>query len=113
VINAEPPEGFDAQIAFDIRRAKRGLWPAIDPMRTASRWYPSERHAALATRARTALERVRFDDQRVPRLVTYFAQPFDIAEPFTSRPGEHTAYETMLDEVEALLAGEEGSRRVG
>ena len=35
----------------------------------------------------------------------YFAQPFTLAEPFTSRPGERTAYDTMLDEVEALVSG--------
>jgi RNA polymerase sigma factor (sigma-70 family) len=108
LINAEPPEGFDAQIAFDIHRAKRGLWPAIDPTRTASRWYPSERHAALASRARSALGKVPFDGRCVPPLATYLAQPFEIAEPFTSRPGEHTPYETMLDDVETLLGGDEG-----
>jgi RNA polymerase sigma factor (sigma-70 family) len=98
-----PPEGFDAQVAFDIRRAKRGLWPAVDPSRTTSRSYPSERHAALATRARTVLADMSIDDSDAAGLLTYFTQPFTIAEPFTSRPGEHTAYETMLDEVEALL----------
>jgi F0F1-type ATP synthase beta subunit len=44
-------------------------------------------------------------DAPVPRLARYFAQPFTLAEPFTSRPGERTAYDTMLDEVEAIVSG--------
>ena len=44
--------------------------------------------------------------RRCRRLARYFAQPFTLAEPFTSRPGERTAYDTMLDEVEALVSGE-------
>jgi RNA polymerase sigma factor (sigma-70 family) len=38
------PEGYDSQIAFDSHRARRRLWPAIDPAKTLSRSYPSGRH---------------------------------------------------------------------
>jgi RNA polymerase sigma factor (sigma-70 family) len=103
-IEPEPPEGFDAQVAFDVRRALRALWPAVDPTRTVSHEYPDERHARLAAGARDVLARVSFDgDAELPAIARYFAQPFTIAEPFTSRPGERTEYRTMLDEVEALL----------
>jgi RNA polymerase sigma factor (sigma-70 family) len=102
----EPPEGFDAQVAFDLHRALRSLWPAVDPSRTRSRWYPSERHEQLATAVRDRLAEVSFEgDAPVPRLARYFAQPFTLAEPFTSRPGERTAYSTTLDEVEVLVSG--------
>ena len=98
-----PPEGFDAQVAFDVHRARRGLWPAVDPARTTSRWYPSERHEHLATRARSARRsRVRRETE-IPPIAQYFAQPFRLAEPFTSRPGERTEYPAMLDDVEALV----------
>jgi RNA polymerase sigma-70 factor (ECF subfamily) len=103
-VTAEPPEGYDGQVVFDRHRALAGLWPAIDPQRTTSRWYPSARHERLAAAARDALAGVTFaPDADVPPLARYFAQPFAIAEPFTSRPGERTPYTTLLDEVEALL----------
>jgi F0F1-type ATP synthase beta subunit len=103
-VEPEPPEGFDAQVAFDVRRARRALWPAIDPARTMTHAYPTDRHAQLASGARERLARVSFEgDAEIPAIARYFAQPFTIAEPFTSRPGERTEYATMLDEVEALL----------
>ena len=88
-----------------MRRARRAFWPAVDPARTTSRWYPSERHEHLATATRAALATVSFEaDAELPPIAQYFAQPFEIAEPFTSRPGERTRYGALLDEVEALLA---------
>ena len=81
------------------------FWPAVDPARTTSRWYPSARHEHLATATRAALATVSFEaDAELPPIARYFAQPFEIAEPFTSRPGERTQYAALLDEVEALLA---------
>ena len=103
-VDPEPPEGFDAQVAFDVSRALRALWPAIDPARTTSRRYASVRHERLAVAAREALAGISLaGEQEVPHLVRYLAQPFKIAEPFTSRPGERTRYDEMLDRVEALL----------
>jgi RNA polymerase sigma factor (sigma-70 family) len=101
----DPPEGFDAQVAFDVHRAVRAFWPAVDPRRTTSRWYPSERHERIATATRAALATTSFEgNAECPPIAQYFAQPFQIAEPFTSRPGERTQYAALLDEVEALLA---------
>ena len=42
-------------------------------------------------------------ETEVPAIAQYFAQPFRLAEPFTSRPGERTEYPAMLDDVEALV----------
>jgi hypothetical protein len=103
-IDDGPPEGFDAQVAFDIARARCALWPAVDPSRTRSRWYPSARHEQIACRARDFLATVDFGvGADPPALAQYFAQPFGIAEPFTSRPGERTAPAETLDAVERLL----------
>ena len=38
------------------------------------------------------------------KLLRYLAQPFRITEPFSSRPGESTPYEELLDTVESLLS---------
>jgi RNA polymerase sigma factor (sigma-70 family) len=103
-VDEEPPEGFDAQVAFDVARARCGLWPAIDPNRTQSRWYPSSRHEQLASCARDVLATVDLaGGAQPPELARYLAQPFGIAEPFTSRPGERTSPAEMLDTVERLL----------
>jgi len=53
-----PPEGFDLQVAFDRRRARHpkiNLFPAIDPLGTMSREYPSDLHLGLADSVRRVL----------------------------------------------------------
>jgi hypothetical protein len=110
-IAREPPEGFTAQVAFDIARAKRQLWPAVDPRTTVSRAYPSERHARIANAARDVLDAYQRRDPELSLdlddpardLVAYFAQPFRLWEPFSSRPGEQTPYDQLLEDVERFV----------
>jgi len=90
------PEGYDSQVAFDRGRLDRGVRPAIDPLRTLCRAYPSERHARLAAAARA---------DGGEALLRALTQPLVVAEPFTSVPGERTPYGELLDAVEAILAG--------
>lgn len=121
-VPASVPEGFDTQLALDPRRARRLLYPALDPRLTLTREAPDERHGALAADARATLaaydaldpELARPDpaDTRDPalaaraqRLLHYLRQPFVVAEPFTSLPGVRTPYARMLEEVEAILGG--------
>ena len=79
--------------------------PRSIPRRTTSRWYPSGRHEHLATARAPCSQPSRSKPTPSSRRSReYFAQPFEIAEPFTSRPGERTRYGVLLDEVEALLA---------
>lgn len=116
----QPPEGYDAQIAFTVHRARRGLWPAIDPLTTVARSYPSERHERLATAARQVLAAYRHVDplleMAAPQtyspsanatvaqaLHRYLAQPFKGWEYATGQPGESTGYTETLDSVESLL----------
>jgi RNA polymerase sigma factor (sigma-70 family) len=110
VVTTVPPEGFSSQVAFDGARARLGWWPAIDPRSTTSRRYPSERHEHLATVARRTLAEHQADDPelRAPagvagELLAYFVQPFRLWEPFSSRPGEATGYDTLLDDVERIV----------
>jgi RNA polymerase sigma factor (sigma-70 family) len=115
----EPPEGFEQQVSFDRRRVRSGLYPAIQPATSVSRWWPSDRHRELADEVRGRLGAYDLVDPElslpdpatllVPEariaqdLLRYLAQPFTIAEPFTSEPGQVTAYPELLDDVERLL----------
>jgi hypothetical protein len=111
-----PPEGYDAQVAFDPVRAARRLYPAIDPVTTVARAHPSEAHADLAVRARSLLEEYAETDPELslpepagPRqraaqqLIRLLAQPLAVAVPFTSVPGQRTAYGDLLQSVEEIL----------
>jgi len=116
-----PPEGYDTQVGFDIRRARARLFPAIDSDLTVTRSYPSQRHAQLAEHARALLARYhRVDPQlalpdpdtlpepaaaAAQELLRYLRQPFETAEPFHSYPGQSTPYAELLDRVEQILPG--------
>jgi RNA polymerase sigma factor (sigma-70 family) len=114
---ARPPEGCDAQVTFDRVRVARGLLPAIDPATTVATVHPGPAHAALAAGARALLAEYRTVDpelelpppagrrgEAAQRLVRLLAQPFTVAEPFTSVPGQWTSYEDLLGEVEEILS---------
>jgi len=115
------PEGFDAQVSFDVWRALRHLWPAIDHLNTSATTYPSSRHENLADAARSLLARYNAIDPELvmldpavyaePALTTraqemhrYLSQPFHFWEHVTAVPGESTPYEELLETTSALLA---------
>lgn len=119
-VSPEPPEGFDGQVAFSTTRARRLLYPAIDPATTVSRWFPNDRHHRLATDARALLADYGNEDPtlelpdpgtlpdpdaaaRAQALIRMLAQPFRVAESFTSLPGEYTPVDELLDTVAALI----------
>ena len=115
--HARPPEGYDAQVAFDSVRAARRLYPAIDPVATVARVYPSEAHADLATRARSLLaeyaatdpelgllERAGQRPNAAQRLIRLLEQPLAVAEPFTSVPGQRTTYGDLLEGAREILS---------
>ncbi|MBO0685803.1 MAG: sigma-70 family RNA polymerase sigma factor [Candidatus Dormibacteraeota bacterium] len=114
-----PPDGYGGQVTFDRSRAARALLPAIDPRSTTARRYPTSRHGRLAAISRTALAAYQRcdpdlelpDPESLPdpqpaaaaqRLIRYLTQPFVVAEPFTSSPGERTGHRRLLDEVEEM-----------
>ncbi|HLF87797.1 MAG TPA: hypothetical protein VI451_02540, partial [Anaerolineales bacterium] len=125
------PESFndlDAVITFDSSRAKQGLWPAIDPLRSTSTLSPDilgEDHAKLASRARRLLARYqdlhniveifgrdglknpadRRDTERARKLHRYFTQPLPGAEPWTGVPGQYVPLAETLADCQAILDG--------
>jgi len=121
VIPASLPEGFDARITFNRPRSNARLHPAIQPYRTSSRRYPSERHERLAAEAREVLaayERLdrtfalpdpsTFEDPtaaaRAQALVRYLSHSFRPFELRTAEPAADTSIPELLDTVEELLA---------
>jgi hypothetical protein len=111
-----PPEGYDAQVAFDPVRAGRRLYPAIDPATTVARVHPSEAHAGLAGRARALLAEYAATDPDLAlpepdgpraaaarRVIGLLAQALVVAEPFTSTPGERTEYHDLLAATAEIL----------
>lgn len=131
-VGAEPPPfaDLDAVLTFDYARAKQGLWPAIDPLRSWSRWTGPEtlgdRHVQLAAQARRLLSRYHdfhpvvenygldlladvADRQtvlRARRLHRFLTQPLPGAEPWTNLPGEQVSLAQTLKGCEAILNGQ-------
>jgi F-type H+-transporting ATPase subunit beta len=120
-------EHLSAGIVLSRERAARGLYPAIDPLRSTSSLLTAaivgERHARLAREVRRTLaiyedlrdliamlgvEELSDDDQatvrRARRLERYLTQPFKVTEAFTGRPGVAVALADVLDDCERILA---------
>ncbi|MEM7020341.1 MAG: ankyrin repeat domain-containing protein [Pseudomonadota bacterium] len=112
----KPP--FTGQIALDVNRAKKYLFPTIDPEKSliseTSRQALSSRHTTLIEQARNLLLDYQAHDPTLEsmdtmrdsvavKLLRYFAQPFFIAEPFTGTKGVHVSQNVLLDELETLL----------
>jgi RNA polymerase sigma factor (sigma-70 family) len=111
---------YSGQIVLDRNRAKRHLYPAIDPRRSLSDLLEPNtvrgRHADIASRVASVFDDYYLRDpdltgldlsddaaEPVARLARYLCQPFFITEPFTGRPGESVDIDAMLDELESLL----------
>jgi F-type H+/Na+-transporting ATPase subunit beta len=128
------PDDWDAYIVFDLQLARRGLFPAMDPLSSTSRLLRDglvdRRHARVAGQVRALLERSRGEhgdgplspealSTRARRLELFQTQPFFVAEPWTARPGESVPFEHTLADYSALVDGaadtlpEEALRYVG
>ncbi|PYN04266.1 MAG: hypothetical protein DME07_03945 [Candidatus Rokuibacteriota bacterium] len=118
----ERREAFDTVITMSRAIATAGIWPAIDPLASQSRWIApevaGETHAAVAERVRKCLTEAdaldghenpdasaRATVARARRLRRFFAQPFFIAEPYTHRPGTFVPRADTLAACTAILDG--------
>jgi len=130
-VGAEPEllTDLDAVIAFDFGRAKRGLYPAVDPINSRSRPLQEGRvtkaHREIAAGVRRLLRRQqdlqpiiesrgldllpRDEDRKVVeranRLERFLTQPFHWTEPWTNLPGVHVPLTETLAGCRAILAG--------
>src|SRR6056297_1859149 len=120
---------LSASIVLSRDRASRGLYPAIDALRSDSKMLSplivGERHYRIARQARETLaayddledvismlgveELSKHDQQivaRARRLERFFTQPFHVTEQFTDRPGRLVDLDDALDGCERILDGE-------
>lgn len=130
----EPLLGLDAVLTFNFEQAKRGLYPAIDPLLSQSVLLEEKlvggAHVDLAKQTKQVLNRYvglhyqyvhrgfdalfYFDDRdvaeqtviRARRLHRFLTQPFLGLEPFTGRLGEFVALEDTLKGCREILEGE-------
>jgi F-type H+-transporting ATPase subunit beta len=119
---------LDAFIYLERSISEKGIYPAVDPLASASRildpQYVGERHYAVARRVQVTLQRYRelqdiiailgVDElseedklvvHRARRIERFLSQPFLVAQVFTGKPGEVTSLEDTIRSFEELCDG--------
>jgi F-type H+-transporting ATPase subunit beta len=116
-------DAFDAITYMTRDLAARGLYPAVDPLRSTSRLLdPSivgAEHFDVARRVRETLrhakelestgadlsEEEKLVVSRAHKIEIFFTQPFFVAEPYTGRAGQYVSREETVKAFGAILAG--------
>jgi F-type H+-transporting ATPase subunit beta len=119
---------LSATIVLSRKRASQGLYPAVDPLQSASKMLTpgvvGERHYSTATAVRHALaeyealkdiiamlgleelsEKDRQTVAQARRLERFLTQPFFSTEAFTGKPGRFVSLEETLEGCERILEG--------
>jgi len=119
---------LDATVVLSRRIAEMGLYPAVDPLLSTSQilepWAVGERHVAVASRARSYLQRYgalqdliailgveELSDEdkvvviRARRLQKFLSQPFFVAEQFTGIEGRYVPLAQTLAGFEQICDG--------
>jgi F-type H+-transporting ATPase subunit beta len=119
---------LDTMVVLSREIASRGLYPAIDPLLSTSKFLNPEdvgdRHYGISQKVREHLSRYkelldiiamlgieelspsdRLIVRRARRLERFLTQPFFLTEEFTGRKGRHVPLEKTLDGCEAILSG--------
>ncbi|HUU83428.1 MAG TPA: F0F1 ATP synthase subunit beta [Phycisphaerae bacterium] len=119
---------LDAFIVLERGISEKGIYPAIDPLKSSSRildpQYVGERHYEVARRVQTILQRYRDlqdiiailgveelseEDKlvvaRARRMERFLSQPFYLAEQFTGFPGSYTRVDDTIRSFEELYEG--------
>jgi len=101
---------WDVQLVFDRVLAKRGLYPAVDPVASRSRLLDDGRvppeHAAIAREIRDLLSGASASTNiRAQRAIEFQSQPFYVAEPWTARPGAFVPIDAALAGYRAIVTG--------
>src|SRR5450830_861695 len=120
---------LDATVVLSRAITELGIYPAVDPLDSASRildpQYLGARHYAAATATQRILQRYKElqdiiailgmdelseDDKKIVgrarRIQRFMSQPFVVAEEFTGIPGKYVKIEETISSFERLCAGE-------
>jgi F-type H+-transporting ATPase subunit beta len=120
---------LDATVVLSRAITELGIYPAVDPLASASRildaQYIGDRHYNAATAVQQILQRYKElqdiiailgmdelseEDKRIVgrarRVQRFMSQPFAVAEEFTGIPGKYVKLEETISSFERLVAGE-------
>ena len=120
---------LDATVVLSRDIAAIGIYPAVDPLDSASRildaQYIGERHYKVATAVQQTLQRYKdlqdiiailgMDElseedkvvvARARRLQRFLSQPFHVAEAFTGTKGKYVTLSDTIESFERVVAGE-------
>jgi F-type H+-transporting ATPase subunit beta len=120
---------LDATVTLSRPLSALGIYPAVDPLDSASRildaQYLGERHYKVAVAVQGILQRYKDlqdiiailgmeelseDDKvivaRARRVQRFLSQPFQVAEAFTGRPGKYCKLEDTISSFERVVNGE-------
>lgn len=113
---------LDARIIMSRDLARKGLWPAINPLASTSRLFEtdalSQRHIQVAQQVRQLLQQAQALHgkpqlsaeqqqlvQRAEHIQLFCTQPFTVAEAFSEIPGEYLTIAETVSNFAALLSG--------
>jgi F-type H+-transporting ATPase subunit beta len=120
---------LDATVVLSRQIFELGIYPAVDPLDSASRildaQYLGDRHYKVATQVQQILQRYRDlqdiiailgmeelseDDKqivaRARRVQRFLSQPFHVAEVFTGLPGRYVKLSETIESFERVVSGE-------
>ena len=120
---------LDTTVVLSREIAARGLYPAIDPLLSTSKFLSpedvGERHCEISHKVREHLSRYkelldiiamlgieelspvdRMIVKRARKLERFLTQPFFLTQEFTGRKGRHVPLQKTLDGCERILSGE-------
>jgi F-type H+-transporting ATPase subunit beta len=120
---------LDATVVLNRAIFELGIYPAVDPLDSASRilgaQYLGERHYRVATQVQQILQRYKDlqdiiailgmdelseDDKqivaRARRVQRFLSQPFHVAEVFTGLPGKYVKLTETIESFERVVSGE-------
>jgi F-type H+/Na+-transporting ATPase subunit beta len=119
---------LDATTVLERSIAAKGIYPAIDPLKSSSRilspLYLSQEHYDVASKVQRILQRYRDlqdiiailgmdelseDDkvivERARRIQNFFSQPFSVAQAFTGFPGKYVSTADTVRSFKELVEG--------
>ena len=120
---------LDSTISLERSIAEQGIYPAVDPLSSASRALDpaivGEKHYAIARRVQQVLQRYKelsdiiailgveelSDEDKITvtrsrKIQNFLSQPMFVAEAFTGRLGTYVSIEKTVEAFERILSGE-------